>query len=197
MKEGIPMKKALLLPLVSLFLLAGCSNVDMNTGKTDGSGIVDCFKLKADSATYDYSVGHANVRCFKSSSGRIFYTNVLGEYDSSQEKRFLRVFETRFDTKSTTYFFEEEIGMVTVEKNVYLDIEKRLIDLETKILPYKGPTGSNEFNASAVYSTIKDNYYLTDSYTICLETSFKSMERHSYVKCGDDVTFVYTAKNFK
>ena len=191
------MKKALLLPLVSLFLLAGCSNVDMNTGKTDGSGIVDCFQLKANSATYDYSVGHANVRCFKSSAGRTFYTNSLGYYNTSYDKQVLYVLETRFDTKATTYFFEEEIGMVTVERNVYLDIEKRLIDLETKILPYKGPSGSNEFNPAAVYSTIKDNYYLTDSYTICLETSFKSMERHSYVKCGDDVTFAYTAKNFK
>lgn len=197
MKEGITMKKALLLPILSLFLLSGCSNVDMETGKTDGSGIVDCFKLKANSATYDYSVAHTSVRRFKSSTGNIIYTDLFGSYSKYEEKAVLEVYEKRFDSKKTTYYFDEEIGSVTIEHNVYLNIDKRLIDLETKILPYKGSIESNNFDPNVVYSAIKDNYYLSDNFNYCLETSYKSMERHSYVKCGDDVTFVYTAKNFK
>ena len=197
MKEGILMKKALLLPLVSLFLLAGCSNVDSETGKSNGEGNIDCYKLKAGSDYYDYSFSHEQVRRFKSDAGKVIYTNAHGPIYDYDKKEKLIIYETRFHTKSETYYFEQEIGMVTVENNVYLNIDKRLIDLETKILPYQGNTEPIDFIPSAVYSIIKDNFYLDSQFDKCLETSLNGMERHSYVKYGDDATFVYTAKTFK
>ena len=194
--------KLIYLPLLAICLV-GCSNNDHSGGK----GVIDCYSIRVTNGgstvfSETYYAGYATVYEYKSAEGKTIYTG-LGNADTS-----VYVYADRYTNTAVTYNYSRFVGYLTVENNYYLNLDSRTIDEEIKWSEYKYesnpttnyPDGTTPNNKEA-YSCAKKGYYnaaggLYSTTNIRLDMNESSLERHTYIKLGDDSIITYVAKWF-
>lgn len=206
------MKKSKLIILTTtILMLCSCSS-GTNT-KNNTQGIIDCdsIKAKTDSNTIlekTYSSSLARVYKYQSASGDSIYTSFRLAYNGADT--FIYVHKNQYSSNYVKYTYSSFIGWLTCETNYYLDLDNRIIDIETKYREYLYDTNPNDEKANnkKAYSCAKKNYYANYSgyrldeievkYYFYLKTDLleKSLERHSYIKLGADTVVEYKAKWF-
>ena len=209
------MKSKLFILLVAAIGLVGCSK---NSAAGGTSGKVDCYSVRVTEGgstvfSGNYSSGYAAVYEYKDSSGKKIYTSghlVYQKYDGSSYTNVdtvIRAYPDRYTNDYVEYTYSKFIGFLLKENNYYLDLGARTIDSETKWSEYKyqndpttPPDGAKSNNKEA-YSCAKSNYYQLDYsgydyYSLRLDLTESSLERHSYTMLGQDSVITYTAKWF-
>ncbi len=112
--------------------------------------------------------------------------------------------------KSEEYFFSDFIGFLKYEVNYYIDIEKKILDIETKWSLYdkadpfpvtigiqkERRDSDNELALECAKKGYYTNLGYVDSSFVTLDIDYLdgSLERHKYVTYPEDVTFEYTPK---
>lgn len=206
------MKKSKLIILTTtILMLCSCSsgtNINNNT-----QGIIDCYSIKAktDSSTIlekTYSSSYIGVYEYKNEKGDSIYTSFHSKKDGADTS--LYVYKNQYKSTYIEYTYKGFIGWLTCETNYYLDLDNRIIDIETKYREYLYDTNPNDETANnkKAYNCAKKNYYANYSgyrldeievkYYFYLKADIldKSLERHSYIKLGADTVVEYKAKWF-
>ena len=206
------MKKSKLIILTTtILMLCSCSSETNTNNNTQG--IIDCYSIKAktDSNTIlekTYSSSLARVYKYQSASGDSIYTSFRSAYNGADT--FIYVYKNQYSNNYVKYTYSSFIGWLTCETNYYLDLDNRIIDIETKYREYLYDTNPNDETANnkKAYNCAKKNYYANYSgyrldeievkYYFYLKTDLleKSLERHSYIKLGANTVVEYKAKWF-
>lgn len=207
------MKKSKLIILTTtILMLCSCSSETNTNNNTQG--IIDCYSIKAktDSNTIlekTYSSSLARVYKYQSASGDSIYTSFRSTYNGADTS--LYVYKNQYKSTYIEYTYKGFIGWLTCETNYYLDLDNRIIDIETKYREYLYDTNPNDETANnkKAYNCVKNNCYYTESsgfeldetigkYYFYLKTDLleKSLERHFYIKLGADTVVEYKAKWF-
>ena len=206
------MKKSKLIILTTtILMLCSCSsgtNINNNT-----QGIIDCYSIKAktDSSTIlekTYSSSYIGVYEYKNEKGDSIYTSFHSKKDGADTS--LYVYKNQYKNTYIEYTYKGFIGWLTCETNYYLDLDNKVIDVETKYIEYIYTNPNNEkANNIMAYNCVKNNCYYTESSGFELDETIgkyyfylkpdlleKSLERHSYIKLGSDTVVEYKAKWF-
>lgn len=206
------MKKSKLIILTTtILMLCSCSSGANTNNNTQG--IINCYSIKAktDSSTIlekTYSSSLARVYKYQSASGDSIYTSFRSAYNGADI--FIYVYKNQYSSNYVKYTYSSFIGWLTCETNYYLDLDNKVIDVETKYIEYIYTNPNNEkANNIMAYNCVKNNYYYTESsgfeldetigkYYFYLKTDLleKSLERHSYIKLSSDTVVEYKAKWF-
>ena len=206
------MKKSKLIILTTtILMLCSCSSGTNTNNNTQG--IIDCYSItaKTDSNTIlekTYSSSYIEVYEYKNEKGDSIYTSFHSKKDGADTS--LYVYKNQYKNTYIEYTYKGFIGWLTCETNYYLDLDNRIIDIETKYREYLYDTNPNDETANnkKAYNCAKKNYYANYSgyrldeievkYYFYLKTDIleKSLERHSYIKLGSDTVVEYKAKWF-
>ena len=209
------MKTKFLVLLVATLGLVGCSS---NSPAGGTSGKVDCYSVRVTEGgstvfSGNYSSGYAYVYEYKDASGKKIYTNdhiTYRKYDGGSYTNIdtvIRAYPDRYTNDYVEYTFSRFVGFLLKENNYYLDLGARTIDSETKWSEYKyqsdpttPPEGATSNNKEA-FSCAKKNYYQIEYsgyeyYSLRLDLTESTLERHSYTMLGQDSVITYTAKWF-
>ena len=202
------MKKLLVICLlvVSLILCA-CSGHNMGQTK----GVIDCYSISVNNGgstvfSATYSTGYTEVHEYKNDNGDSIYTDgrIVDYYNNASVT--ICVYKDRYTDKFSEYYYSGFIGWLTVEYNYYLDLDNKLIESEIKWSKYlysSNPTDDEADNKKA-YNCARKNFYLVpaggyyiyNNYELRLDMDESSLERHSYIKIGEDCIISYNAKWF-
>ncbi len=213
------MKKYIGFEILTLMCaLCGCSNSGTKAQKT---GIVECESIKLSDGglsidSYAYNVSYSAVYEYKNSSGKIIYTDehkTLVQQDTTTgnityNDANIRVYSTRYTQDYTEYKYVGFVGWLLMEKNYYLDLDNKTIDMETKWGEYsypKNPSDEIKADNKKAYKCAKNGYYLATSllyavtdnetfYALCTEIADRSLERHQYVRFGENCVVTYRPK---
>lgn len=188
------------------------------------TGLVDCTPSgKIDCATIvvmgtsgeileeESETSHSYVYEYVSDDGMKIYTsNRYITWDGSDSEGFnfsLRTYRNRYSNDFTEYTYSRFVGFLAQEYNFYLDLNKRMIDIEMKWTEYKELTNpvedlGNPANNKEAYQCAKKSYYQDDSIesggssykAIYLDSANSSLERHAYASIGQEFAIVYTVK---
>ena len=201
------MKKSLLLLMIAATGLVGCTP----SGKIDCSAIV-IMGNNGEIFDEESETSYSEVYEYKSDEGKKIYTSsrYITWDGSSSEGIYLsiRTYKNGYSGDFTEYTYSRFVGYLTMEYNFYLDLNKRMIDIETKWTEYKELTNpENDLekvaNNKEAYQCAKKNYYQDDSFgstdsssyrAIYLDTADSSLERHVYASVGQEFAIVYTMK---
>ncbi|MCI5746088.1 MAG: hypothetical protein MR270_07415, partial [Erysipelotrichaceae bacterium] len=165
-------------------VLCGCSNSGTTAQK---KGTVDCYSIfvrNGGSSVFSgtYSTYYSQVHEYKDSNGNSIYANcnichqvyneITDTYDTVES---IFVYSDRYTVDYTEYSYVGFIGWLTVENNYYLDLDKRIIDSETKWSEYlydKSPSGYESLgtpNNKEAFKKAKNNYYQISSYNASIK----------------------------
>ena len=230
------MKKKYVLPLMVFGLVAsltGCQET-LTDSSDDSSGTstsvssaptmknrIECqsITIYCDGVRVDYLIRKEEDRLVveyanADNSKRIYTDNYFAYIDETQsENKTSKVYvhESRKGSYEE-YFFVDFIGFVKLKQNYYLDVENRIIDVETKYClyetdtPYKIRYGSKEKEADnhlAYELASKGSYYPEIPYNyprgvpqidIYLNELDGSLERHEYYTYSEQYTFEYRVR---
>lgn len=210
------MKNSVFVILAATIGLLGCSTDSSGTGGVKGK--VDCYTIKAVEGgntvfNATYSNEYSYVYEYKDSGGNKLYLSSRIQYQKYEESGYIyadsiiRAYPNRYSNDYVEYTFSRFVGFLTMEKNYYLDLGARTIDYELKWSEYKYendpislPEGMTSNNREA-YSCAKTCYYSiinypTEYFTLRLDLTESSLERHTYTILGEDSVITYTAKWF-
>lgn len=184
-------------------------------GCTPG-GKIDCATIvvmgtSGEILEEESETSHSYVYEYVSDDGKKIYTsNRYITWDGSDSEGFdfnLRTYKNRYSEDFTEYTYSRFVGYLTQEYNFYLDLNKRMIDIETKWSEYKELTNpENDLekiaNNKEAYQCAKKSYYQDDSFgpsgssyrAIYLDSVDSSLERHAYASVGQEFAIVYTVK---
>ena len=200
------MKKSLLLLMIAATGLVGCTP----SGKIDCATIV-VMGNSGEILEEESETSHSYVYEYVSDDGMKIYTsNRYITWDGSDSEGFdfsLRTYRNRYSNDFTEYTYSRFVGFLTQEYNFYLDLNKRMIDIEMKWTEYKELTNpvedlGNPANNKEAYQCAKKSYYQDDSIesggssykAIYLDSADSSLERHAYASVGQEFAIVYTVK---
>lgn len=187
------MKKFFLL-MMSCLTLCGCSPT-----ANQNHGIIDCLSihLSSPSTYYYYSTSTSPVYEYINASGERLYLG-LNKYSE------IIVHPNQYSNTYVKYNFSRIVGYLNMETNYYLDVEKRVIDVETKWTENKREMSDATLNNGEAYRCAKrgyiafsTDYYYNYSYSsngVYLDSVDTSLERHSYILLGNDTLVSYTPK---
>lgn len=184
-------------------------------GCTPG-GKIDCATIvvmgsSGEILEEESETSHSYVYEYVSDDGMKIYTsNRYITWDGSDSEGFdfsLRTYRNRYSNDFTEYTYSRFVGFLTQEYNFYLDLNKRMIDIEIKWTEYKELTNpvedlGNPANNKEAYQCAKKSYYQDDSIefggssykAIYLDSADSSLERHAYASVGQEFAIVYTVK---
>ena len=183
------MKKQLLVLASSLLLLTGCVS---NTAAGTDFGVVECASLIIEGTTYQYTETKVAVSEFKAEDNSVIYTSLVSGnftmYDDAKHEN------------SVTYTYSKQLGYITLEGHVFLNLSSKTIDIEYRFVEYKpaattSVSVSSEFDHSSAYAAAKKGYYYATNVGDRVTTN-KSLSRHTYIMLGADVSVIYTTKNW-
>jgi len=183
------MKKTLLFAAMTACLLAGCSKTSINTktGKIDCQSISYTTDLNHRNSM-SYTLNRASVFEYKSANGSKIYLSA--NYYS------VILYENAYDKTWITYNSPSLIGYLDVEQLYYYDLDSSTIDCVVKYSQYKGKDDKDSegrsLNHLSAYSCASKGYYTTD--TIIKGITDNTLERHSYIKLGDNAIVSYTPR---
>lgn len=200
------MKKSLLLLMIAATGLVGCTPC----GKIDCATIV-VMGTSGEILEEESETSHSYVYEYVSDDGMKIYTSdryIAWDGSSSEGFDFnLRTYQNRYSNDFTEYTYSRFVGFLTQEYNFYLDLNKRMIDIEIKWTEYKELTNpvedlGNPANNKEAYQCAKKSYYQDDSIesgassykAIYLDSADSSLERHAYASVGQEFAIVYTVK---
>ena len=192
-KEGNIMKKLFLL-MMSCLTLCGCSPTANQT-----HGVIDCLEITIASigVPFEYKVSTSPVYEYADATGKTLYLDFKSTSSS------VHVFADHLKDDFIEYRFNKIVGYLAMESNYYLDIDKRIIDSETKYSECKLDLKDLSNDNSEAYRCAKRGYYTsvisTNSgaahyYALYLNLADSSLERHSYIVLGNDTLFTYTPR---
>lgn len=200
------MKKSLLFLMIAATGLVGCTP----SGKIDCATIV-IMGSSGEILEEESETSHSYVYEYVSDDGlKIYTSNRYITWDGSSSEGFdfsLRTYRNRYSNDFTEYTYSRFVGFLTQEYNFYLDLNKRMIDIEIKWTEYKELTNpveglENPANNKEAYQCAKKSYYQDDSVesggssykAIYLDSADYSLERHAYASVGQEFAIVYTVK---
>ena len=126
------------------------------------------------------------------------YMNLNQRMDPRYIQNFseIRVYDNAYTSKHTKYSMNRYIGNLNMERIYYLDLDSMTIDCVAKYSQYKGyrenTNQSDDLNHNEAYLCASKGYYL-DSRVI-KGTTDNTLERHSYIKLGDNTIVSYTPR---
>ena len=200
-------------------LFSGCEKDGANN-----SGKIDCYSINGQT----YQTWTQKVYEYKNENNEVIYTDtsidalMLGGYINA-ENLTVRVYKQRNATECKDYSFSKYVGNVTVEKNLYLDMNSKTLDEVIKINENKFENGSKngeETNNQEAFNKIKKNGYYSREINgkfstqqnmgieidysygeqiylmIYLDLAENSLERHEYTIFSESDTITYRAKWF-
>ena len=196
-----------------IFALAGCSN----GVKAQTTGVVNCYYLEVDvggqTFSNHYSQTYSEVYEYKDDNGNAIYASTQvswNRYDEATGKyktcTSLWVYRDRYTTEYTEYKYVRLVGQLMEEHNFYLDLDKRVIDSETKWSECRHEQSSSSSDSSMsydnheAYQKAKTGYFQSDSInynSIKLDLAQKGLERHTYTILSEDSVITYRAKWFQ
>ena len=187
------MKKLFLL-LMSSLTLCGCSPTANQT-----HGVIDCLEITIASigVPFEYKVNTSPVYEYADATGKTLYLDFKSTSSS------VHVFADHLKDDFIEYRFNKIVGYLAMESNYYLDIDKRIIDSETKYSECKFDLKDLAINNSEAYRCAKRGYYTSVTsinsgaahyFALYLDLADSSLERHSYISLGNDTLFTYTPK---
>lgn len=220
------MKKSVLIPLLVLAgFLPSCGKTNLKSLVT---GKIDCFSISVTNGgtkvfSAEYNSSYNGVYEYKNKEGKSIFVNthlVGGSYyQETREEAEIHVFESRYKEQYSIYTFYSFIGWLTVEYNYYYNLDKNIIDCETKWSQYlyeKSP-GEEKGDNEKAYRCAKEGYFYIransypghpvmlpeDStsgnpyYTLKKDREESSLERHSYIRIGKENMVSYKEKWFR
>ena len=216
------MKKKALTLIALATLLSGCANNNEQISSSSLEPIptkVDCNEITVmrNGVEYDWHRYESNNACVFEYSNiddtkMVYLPNHYTYYNEDRTvEHDSKVYVTE-NGKSEEFYFSDFIGFLKYEVNYYIDIDKKVLDIETKWSlwekadPYAVTIGINKEirpsdNALAL-ECAKKGYYTginaVDStfVTLNIDDMDGSLERHKYITYPEDVTFEYTPKWF-
>ena len=148
-------------------LFGGCEKDGANN-----SGKIDCYSINGQT----YQTWTKEVYEYKNEAGEAIYTdtyltydyynkdpNYYRDYEITEKENTISVYKNRYTEEYTTYTFSKFVGWVTVEKNLYYDVNAKILDEEVRCSEYKyekNPDANSEnVDNKAAYSAIKKYGY--------------------------------------
>ena len=219
------MKKVKLIELSALFLICSCTNQNLSNNQqsvtnyqsatsSQTNRIIDCYTIEVKDGTTIidkkyYKSYYSKVYEYRKYKGDCIYANE--HYMSNGEDVVILAYDNKYKSDYTEYLYVGFVGWLTIENNYYLDLDNNIIDSERKWSEYlydKNPS-DEEANNKKAYECARKNYYydcfnyndtikIDDKYCYNLQTDMieNSLERHQYIRIGDNYTIEYKEKWF-
>ena len=189
------MKKGCLL-FLALLTLASCSGSG-TSGKN--TGVIECQNLNIyGNNTYNYSEEIMRVCEFKSANNDKIYTSY------AEAGSVINLYQDRYSVDYVSYNYSGFIGFITMEQHIYLDLDKRIVDLQTNYVECKyqnleEKSGGDPYDNPKAYQCAKSGYYIIyfnfNAPTVVRKSlEDTSLERHTYIQIGDSSVVAYTPK---
>lgn len=184
------MKKSLLLAALAACLLTGCSKTAVNTK----SGKIDCSYIsytvdQNHTNSLQYNLSYVYAAEYKSEKGDIVY----GNYNNGS----IKLYDNPYTENATIYSFVRVIGCLSYEQIYILDLESVTVDCVTKFGKYQGDINKdlsgNALNHNEAYQCASKGFY-SGSGKFIKGITDSSLERHSYIKLGDNTIVHYTPR---
>lgn len=185
------MKKTLLFAALAACLLAGCSKTAVNT-KT---GKIDCSYIsytvdQNHTDSFQYNLSYVFAAEYKSESGAVIYGNA--------NFGLIYLYNNPYTDQSTTFERTRIIGCLCYEWIYYLDLDSLTIDCLTKFSKYQGDIDKdyygNPLNHNEAYQCALKGFYSGGSSNVVKGITDNTLERHSYIKLGDNTIVHYTPR---
>lgn len=216
------MKKKTTLVMIALAsLLGGCGNSNSDASTKSLPAVVDCMEIQVmrNGKEYDWKKYETGESCvFEYSNqddSKMVYIDYY--YTYSNDANTEEIDSTLYVSDrgvSEKFYFNDFIGFLKYEVNYYLDVEKKMIDIETKWSlydkktdPYAVTVGKEKqirpSDNELAFECAQKGYYTninadphSPSLTVHVDEMDGSLERHKYITYPDDCTFEYTPKWF-
>lgn len=218
------MKKVKLIELSALFLICSCTNQNLSNNQqsvtnyqsatsSQTNRIIDCYTIDVRNGTSTiskkYYLSYSKVYEYKSSKGDCIYTDEHSIRDGKDVV--ILAYDNKYKSEYIEYSYVGFVGWLTLEDNYYLDLDNSIIDSERKWSEYlydKNPSDEEIANNKKAYECASKNYYygfgyyainkIDDNYYCNLQTDMleNSIEKHKYIKLGDNSTIEYKEKWF-
>ena len=215
------MKKKNIFVLVAFAsLLGGCGNNADASSSAPQPTKVDCMEVTVmrNGKEYDWKRYETSESCvFEYSNGddsKMVYIDYHYTYSNEEKtEEYDSLLYVSDRGKSEKFYFNDFIGFLKYEVNYYLDVEKKIIDIETKWSlydkktdPYAVTVGiDKEIRPSdneLAFECAKKGYYTNlgapgnTSVSVHIDEQDGSLERHKFITYPADCTFEYTPKWF-